>query len=362
MSEIKSKDLRRRTLTKILHRARTPLTTEELHALQTEWAEQIPHIKTTLRDLRALAKDEQVVGEKPKGQKSFQWRLHRNVSLDLVLTPTESITLLAMLQHSERFGFKLVTEQLVKLRDYALGVITRNAKQDLIAQGRITSGTRFMTLLPGIYDPAHLSIIQAALLDGHSLSMVYKPRDAEDAECTYVLKPLALSFQDSNIYLSAYVESEQWPSGESPEPGASRGKYSSNGPGMTCVLMLHRVVSVNTSFLNIPEPKNYRFDSFAVQKDLMTVHGKDAIDLLLRLEPNLLNRLTENRLSETQEIEPAEVGAILKCSVQDTQGLRLFLMSNANEIEVLQPDYLREHIRKTLSKALRMYDEEKETA
>jgi predicted DNA-binding transcriptional regulator YafY len=94
----------------------------------------------------------------------------------------------------------------------------------------------------------------------------------------------------------------------------------------------------------------------------MTVHGKDAIDLLLRLEPNLLNRLTENRLSETQEIEPAEAGAILKCSVQDTQGLRLFLMSNADEIEVLQPDYLREQIRKTLSKALRMYDEEKETA
>jgi predicted DNA-binding transcriptional regulator YafY len=362
VSEIKPKDLRRRTLTKILHRARTPLTTEELHALQTEWAEQIPHIKTTLRDLRALAKDEQVVGEKPKGKKSFQWRLHRNVSLDLVLTPNESMTLLAMLQHSERFGFKLVTKQLVKLRDYALGVITRNSKQDLIAQGRITSGTRFMTLLPGVYDPAHLGIIQAALLDGQSLNMVYKPRDAEDVECTYVLKPLALSFQDSNIYLSAYVESEQWPSGKSPEPGASRGKYSSNGPGMTCVLMLHRMVSVNTHFLDIPDPENYRFDSFAVQKDLMTVHGQDAIDLVLRLEPNLLNRLTENRLSETQKINPTEAGAILKCSIQDTQGLRLFLMGNADEIEVLQPGYLREHVRKTLKKALHMYDEDKETA
>lgn len=361
MSEIKPKDLRRRTLTKILHRARTPLTTEELHALQTEWAEQIPHIKTTLRDLRALAKDEQVIGEKHKGKKSFQWRLHRNVSLDLVLTPTESMTLLAMLQHSERFGFKLVTKQLVKLRDYALGVITRNSKQDLIAQGRITSGTRFMTLLPGIYDPAHLDIIQAALLAGHSLTMVYKPRDAENEECTYLLKPLALSFQDSNIYLSAYVESEQWPSGEPPESGASRGKYSSNGPGMTCVLMLHRVVSVSTSFLEIPDPKNYRFDSFAIQKDLMTVHGQDEIDLVLGLGPNLSNRLTENRLNETQKIEPTEAGSILKCSVQDTQGLRLFLMSNADEIEVLQPTYLREHVRNTLRKALRMYGEESET-
>jgi predicted DNA-binding transcriptional regulator YafY len=347
--------MRRKILMKILHRATAPLTTEELHAMQTEWAEQLPHIKTTRRDLQALAEDQQVVGEKPEGQRSFKWALHKNVSLDLVLSPTESMTLLAMLQHSERFGFKLVTEQLVKLRDYALGVITRNSGQDLIAQGRITSGTRFMTLLPGLYNPVHLDTIQKALLSGESLSMVYKPRDADEAECTYVLKPLALSFQDSNIYLSAYVKSEEWPSGAAPAPGAPRGKYSSNGPGKICVLMLHRVASVHTVFLAIPEPENYRFDSFAVQRDLMTVHGDDAIDLVLRLEPNLLNRLTENRLSETQEIEATKAGAILKCSVQDTQGLRLFLMSNADEIEVLEPDYLREHICKTLRKALSMY-------
>ncbi|MFJ4397323.1 helix-turn-helix transcriptional regulator [Pseudomonas sp. NPDC089396] len=340
---------------KILHRAQAPLTTEELHGMQTEWAEQLPHIKTTRRDLRGLAKDQQVVGEKPKGQKSYKWTLHKNVSLDLVLSPTESMTLLAMLQHSERFGFKLVTEQLVKLRDYALGVITRNSEQDLIAQGRITSGTRFMTLLPGLYDPAHLDTIQKALLSGESLSMVYEPRDADEAECTYVLKPLALSFQDSNIYLSAHVFSEEWPEGKEPAPDEPRGKYSSNGPGKTCVLMLHRVVSVRTDFLDIPEPEHYDFKSFKVQKDLMTVHSEQAINLRLRLEANLLNRLTENRLSETQEIEPTESGAILKCSIQDTQGLRLFLMSNADEIEVLEPGYLREHICQTLRKAMSMY-------
>ena len=131
---------------------------------------------------------------------------------------------------------------------------------------------------------------------------------------------------------------------------------------MTCVLILHRVVSVSTSFLDIPDPKNYRFNSFAIQKDLMTVHDQEEIDLVLGLGPNLLNRLTENRLNETQKIEPTEAGGILKCSVQDTQGLRLFLMSNADEIEVLQPTYLREHMRKTLMKALHMYVEENKTA
>lgn len=356
MSEKTSKDDRRRTLTRILHRAGTALTTEALHDLLREWTGQSPHIKTTLRDLKALVLERQVMGEKPQGQKSHRWKLHKQVRLDLVLTPTESMTLLAVLQHSERFGFKLVTERLVELRDYAQGVITRNAQQDLVAQGRITSGTRFMTLLPGCYDPAHLEIIQTAMLKGESLKVAYRPRDAADAECTYVLKPLALSFQDSNIYLSAYVHSEQWSNGAPPEPGTARGKYSSNGPGTTCVLMLHRVLSVRTDFLDLPEPDNYRVESFEVQKDLMTLHGKEEIALTLRLEPNLLNRLTENRLSETQHIEPTESGAILSCSVQDTQGLRLFLLSNADEIEVLEPGYLREHIRGRLKKALGMYE------
>lgn len=349
-----SRQLRRDALMRALHLANRSLSTEELHDEQRMWCDRVPSIKTTLRDLKSLEDDHQVIGT--KGQKSYYWSLH-DVKLDLVLKPSESVTLIAMLQHAERFGFKLVTEQMARLRDYALGVITRNAKQDLVAQGRITSGTRFMTLLPGAYNPTHLEIVQEEMLKGRNLKLVYLPRDAGGTECTYVLKPLALSFQDSNIYLSAHVFSEEWPEGNEPEPDQPRGKYSSNGPGKTCVLMLHRVVSVRTDFLDIPGPENYDFKSFEVQRDLMTVYGKDEIDLVLRLEPNLLNRLTENRLSETQKIEATETGAILKCSVQDTQGLRLFLMSNADEIEVLEPGYLREHIRKTLRKALTMYGE-----
>ncbi|CAI8974581.1 helix-turn-helix transcriptional regulator [Pseudomonas soli] len=349
-----SRELRRTALMRALHLAGRSLSTEEIHAEQREWRDRVPSIKTTLRDLRSLQDDDQVIGTKPKGQKSYYWSLH-NVGLDLVLKPAESVTLIAILQHAERFGFKLVTEQMVRLRNYAQGVINRNATQDLVAQGRITSGTRFMTLLPGAYSPAHLEIIQTEMLKGRNLKVVYLPRDAEGGKCTYVLKPLALSFQDSNIYLSAHVFSEEWPEGKEPAPDKPRGKYSSNGPGKACVLMLHRVVSVRTDFLEIPGPEHYDFKSFKVQKDLMTVHSEEAINLRLRLEPNLLNRLTENRISETQEIEPTESGAILKCSIQDTQGLRLFLLSNADEIEVLDPGYLREHIRNTLRKALSMY-------
>jgi len=346
-----SKEGRRKALLGILQRERGSLITEELHAQQAHWIEPVPHIKTTLRDLQSLEAEGWVSGEKPAGQKSYRWKL-RKARLDLALTPSESMTLEAILQHAERFGFKVVADQLVELRDYAIGVISRNSKHDLIGQGRISTGTRFMTLLPGAYDPAHLETIQAAMLEGQTLEVVYKPRDVGKLECTYILKPLALSFQDSNIYLSAFVESEQWPEGKAPEANTPRGKYSSNGPGKQCVLMLHRLVSVKTYWRDIPDPEGYHARSFEVQKDLMTIHHEEPIELRLRLESNLLNRLTENPLSKNQHIHDS---AILECAIQDTQGLRLFLMSNADEIEVLGPGYLRNHIKHALGRALRRY-------
>ncbi|MEW5669043.1 WYL domain-containing protein [Pseudomonas putida] len=349
-----SKEGRRKALLGILQRESGSLITEELHAQQSHWIEQIPHLKTTLRDLKALASEGLVSGEKPFGQKSYRWKL-RKARLDLALTPSESMTLVAILQHAERFGFKVVADQLVELRDYALGVISRNSKHDLVGQGRITTGTRFMTLLPGAYEPAHLETIQAAMLEGQTLEVVYKPRDVGDIKCTYILKPLALSFQDSNIYLSAFVESEQWPKGKAPKPDTPRGKYSSNGPGKQCVLMLHRMVSAKTYWRDTPEPEGYRVGSFEVQRDLMTIHDEAPIGLKLRLKPNLLNRLTENPLRDNQQIKHTSAGAILECCIQDTQGLRLFLLSNADEIEVLEPNYLRDHTKNALRRALEMY-------
>ncbi|MGM3216532.1 hypothetical protein ACSQ5K_15115 [Pseudomonas sp. PhalM4] len=86
-----SKEGRRKALLGILQRESGSLITEELHAQQSHWIEQIPHLKTTLRDLKALASEGLVSGEKPFGQKSYRWKL-RKARLDLALTPSESMT------------------------------------------------------------------------------------------------------------------------------------------------------------------------------------------------------------------------------------------------------------------------------
>ncbi|MBF4213645.1 WYL domain-containing protein, partial [Pseudomonas donghuensis] len=72
------------------------------------------------------------------------------------------------------------------------------------------------------------------------------------------------------------------------------------------------------------------------QKDLVTIHSP-AQKTRLRLSQNLYNRLAENPLDKNQKLLPDGDKWLLTCKVRDTQGLRLFLMANAVDIEVLEP-------------------------
>ena len=345
---------RRLALRKILQREGVPMSTADLHTAVTKWHNTSYHIKTTRLDLKALTTATLVAPAQSPSPKSKYWKLGRG-SFDLALSPSESMTLTAIFQHADRFGFRTETEQLTKLRDYATSAIRTHATRNLVAEGRITTGTRFTVLQPGNYATEHLATIQEAMLADCDLEVVYRPRDAGDVQCTYHLKPLMLSYQDSNVYLTAYIASETWPQGHEPEPDTPRGKYSSNGPGKTCALMLHRMLGVRTTFLKIPDRAAFDAGSLAVQKDLMTIHGDTPIHLQLRLSPNLLNRLTENPLDQHQQVTTDAQGGTLECRVMDTQGLRLFLLSNAADIEVMAPGYLREHVRHTLATALERY-------
>ena len=346
---------RRTALRKILQRSGTSMKTADIHTALCKWFDDFSlHGKTTLRDLEALAETELVtVGEKGPDKKAKYWKSGRE-SFDLTLSPTEAMTLAAIFEHAQRFGFNAHTEQLGELREYAASEMTKHSARPLAWSQRITSGTRFTLLQPGKHDPAHLATIQTAILEDVSLEVTYLPRDAGGVECRYLLKPLALSYQDSNVYLSAYVEQEHWPAGY--VPADQRGKYSSNGPRTLCALMLHRMLAVKTSWLDVPGPPHYDVNSLDAQKHLMTIHGEAPVPLKLRLSANLHNRLSENPLADDQVIVPqSDQHWDLSCSLYDTQGLRLFLLSNAADIEVLAPATLRTHVHQTLLRAVTLY-------
>jgi len=351
---------RRDYLLQILRAAGNPVPTNELHKELIRWVDrhgdgdEVHEKKTTIRDLRILESLNYVRSAKDKGDtRNLCWKAVGR-SHSLALSPSDAMSLTAIFQHAERFGLHSATHELKGLRDYAELAMQDGSLRKLDFSKRVTSGTRFTVLQPGVVNPEHLKRLQMAIIEGRPLEVEYRPRDAGGVKCIYQLKPLALSHQDSNIYLSAYVLEEEW-LGEAPDPEQPRGKYSSNGPNSLCALMLHRITKVEPGKRDIDDPKDYDVHSEEAQKDLVTIHTLPQKTRLL-LSENLYNRLSENPLDANQKLVPNGSRWLLTCKIRDTQGLRLFLMSNAADIEVLEPLNLREYIRKSLATALKMYE------
>ncbi|KJZ46007.1 transcriptional regulator [Pseudomonas fluorescens] len=351
---------RRDYLRQILHAAGKPVKTADLHTRLVGWVSRngdgsdVHHEKTTLRDLKVLSGLNYVESEEGEEDKRELFWKAVGRSHSLVLSPSDAMSLTAIFQHAERFGLQSATDELKGLRDYAELVMQDGCIRKLDFGKRITSGTRFTVLLPGKLNVEHLKRLQTAIMKDSPLEVGYLPRNAEGVECIYQLKPLGLSHQDSNIYLSAYVVEEKW-LGKEPDPELPRGKYSSNGPNKLCALMLHRITKVEPGKRNINDPEGYDVHSDEAQKDLVSVYSPPQLTCL-RLSANLYNRLTENPLEKDQKLEPYGNKWLLTCKTRDTQGLRLFLMANAADIEVLEPIALRDHIRQMLIAAVRTYE------
>lgn len=351
---------RRDYLRQILHAAGTSVPTADIHKKLVRWVErngddgEVHHEKTTLRDLKVLEGLKYVQSERGAGDKrALLWKAVGR-SHSLVLSPSDAMSLTAIFQHAERFGLQSATDELKGLRDYAELVMQDGSKRKLDFGKRVTSGTRFTVLQPGKVNPEHLKRLQTAIIEDSPLEVGYRPRDANGVECIYQLKPLGLSHQDSNIYLSAYVAEEKW-LGKEPDPGLPRGKYSSNGPNSLCALMLHRITKVEPGKRNINDPEGYDVHSDEAQKDLVSMHTPPQLTRLC-LSENLYNRLSENPLDKNQTLAPYGNKWLLTCEIRDTQGLRLFLMANAADIEVLEPQALRDHIRQLLIAAVGTYE------
>lgn len=136
------------------------------------------------------------------------------------------------------------------------------------------------------------------------------------------------------------------------QPGKFEGK-----PNTLCALALHRIDNVEEYWQEIADPTGYDINSAAARKELMTLYSDTPVELRLRISLYLYTRLTENPLCDNQVIEPAgDNWWHLTCSIQDSQGLRLFLLSNAAYIKVISPSDVRVYVQGRLQQAVALYD------
>ncbi len=332
--------------------------TREFHADVIRKLGRARSLRTTQRDLNSLkaadAADFEVCGN------GHDW-FRKNVVIQLKqigqLNATQAINLMLLLEHGARFGMKAQVDELAEIKDYAERVLLETTADQHWSSKRLTSTTRFIALEPALIDQRALKQVQDSLLKGYAIRLSYRIPERGDLIVKYLVRTLGLSFQDANIYLSCYVQEETWPHEQEPQPGQSRHKYESRGPGTMSVLQMHRISKVEEAVARPFEvPPDYDVNSMDVMHDLRSLISPSPIELHLRLSPNLRKRLSENPLVSDQVIQPDGTDHwLFKGRIHDGQGLRLWLLSNADQIEVLAPLDLRRYMRDTLTKAACVY-------
>lgn len=284
------------------------------------------------RDLKELEAKYPHVHSRGEGNAKFWWA-DKSLSR-LSMLPSDAMNLVMIMDHAARFGMATQVDKLQPLHDYARSLLSGNRViQD--CTGKVMSSTRFVTLLPGTILPEVLEVIQNALLAGACVDVLYLKRGATEPRSMH-LKPLGLSYQDSNIYLSCVFKGMK--------------------PGSIAALPMHRFLAAKETFENIPAPENYDIKSVAAQRSLIGLRSDTPVQLQLRVSHTLYQRLQENPLSHDQQLSPCADGWWqVTASLHLSQGLDLWLLSQGEHLEVLAPEALREQIADTTKRMAALY-------
>lgn len=153
--------------------------------------------RTIQRDLNELEQKFPHVHSSQNGNAKLWWA-EKSLSR-LSMLPTDAMNLVMIMQHAAKFGMAAQVENLAPLRDYAISLLKgKRPSQD--CSGKVISNTRFVVLQPGKVKPEVLEVVQQALLENSSIEALYLKRGASEPRTLHI-KPLGLSYQDSNIYL-----------------------------------------------------------------------------------------------------------------------------------------------------------------
>lgn len=289
--------------------------------------------RTIQRDLSELEQKFPHVHSRPKGKAKLWWA-EKSLSR-LSMLPTDAMNLVMIMDHAARFGMAMQVENLAPLRDYAISLLKGN-RPSRDCSGKIISNTRFIVLEPGQVKSEVLEVIQQALLDDSSIEALYLKRGASEPR-TLHLKPLGLSYQDSNIYLVCIFK------------GLPDGKLAS--------LPLHRFQSAKATWEDLKAPDGFEMSSFEVKRSLISQTSEYPVQLKLRISQVLYERLYENALTADQQLQPTADGWWLMTGCLPlSQGLDLWLLSQGEHLEVLEPIELREQMAKSAKRMAALYE------
>jgi predicted DNA-binding transcriptional regulator YafY len=178
-----------------------------------------------------------------------------------------------------------------------------------------------------------LHTIQQALLHEHQIMAEYQ-RDKSKKPKSYKFNPLALIQSGPSIYLIATVNDF-----------TDRRLYA-----------LHRFTQAEETNKSVKTPPDYCLDKFIKEKKQEFGSGK-----LIKIKGNISKYLSkilqETPLSEDQSISIKNDRDLITATLRDTWQFKMWVLSQADGIEINEPKELRKCISKRLKSASDLYSE-----
>jgi len=187
-----------------------------------------------------------------------------------------------------------------------------------------------LSLLPPVVDEQHLEAVQEALLQNKQLECSYYAAH-KDRKHHFTLNPLALVQRGQVTYLLATVD-----------PYEDVRQFA-----------LHRLGTVQNTSTASTKP-----DGFSLQTYLASGAMQFGTPVTIKIEAwvneGLSRLLAETPLSEDMLLVPAEDGAHLTATVNDSWELRWWILSHAGSIQIRSPTTLAGEVTFRLKQALQL--------
>lgn len=190
-----------------------------------------------------------------------------------------------------------------------------------------------MTFQPPNIKPEVIDAIYEGLLNNKCLVGKYRPRVGGESK-DYIIHPLGLVYRGSVIYLVCTL----W-------------EYTD-----VVQLVLHRFDSVQLSDDDSNPLKNFKLKEYVDKGGFGILNSDDPIAFVGQFKMMKGKHLFETPLSPDQVIDnETDDSFILKATVPNTQHFLWWLMSFGEQVEVLEPEWLREKIIDTANGVLALY-------
>lgn len=175
-----------------------------------------------------------------------------------------------------------------------------------------------------------LETVTEALLREYQCELTYQARSWPEPKQIRV-HPLGMIFRDPNVYLIGIIDGRE---------GIRQ-------------LVLHRASHGELIEEQVERPANFDLDLYIHSGAMGILKSKEPVYLRLRCDKPALNHLIEAPLSFDQITDDIDEKAFeITVTVGDTQDLRWWLTAQSIHCDILEPQWLREEIERTLAMGL----------